>query len=128
MSAVFDFDRRAAEAYPLFMSAALEELRSKLGHLSKAEQAQLVAWALIESADAVPGIEATPGVCGGSARVVRTRIPVWTLEVARRQGMSEGEILMAFPSLRAEDLVHAWAYSRAHAEEIARDIQANEEV
>ena len=109
------------------MSADLEEVRSRLGRLSKPEQAQVLAWAMIESADAVPGIEATPGVCGGSARVVRTRIPVWTLEAARQQGLSEGEILMAFPSLRAEDLVHAWAYSRAHSEEIARDLQANEE-
>ena len=109
------------------MSAALEDVRSRLGRLSRPEQAQLLAWALIEAADAVPGIEATPGVCGGSARVVRTRIPVWTLDAARHQGLSEGEILMAFPRLRAEDVVHAWAYTRSHLEEIAEEIKANEE-
>ena len=34
--------------------------------------------------DAFPGIESTPGVCGGEPCIVRTRIPVWTLEQARR--------------------------------------------
>jgi uncharacterized protein (DUF433 family) len=55
-----------------------------------------------------PGIEKRPGVCGGEPRIVRTRIPVWLLEQMRRLGLSEAEMLRSYPTLRAEDLVHAW--------------------
>jgi len=61
-----------------------------------------------------PGIESTPGVCGGEACIVRTRIPVWLLVQARRLGTSEADLLRNYPSLRAEDLASAWAYARAH--------------
>jgi uncharacterized protein (DUF433 family) len=73
------------------------------------------------------GIEATPGVCGGEPRIAGTRIPVRTLEQYRRQGLSEAQILGAFPTLRAADLVNAWMYVAAHPDEIERDILANEE-
>jgi uncharacterized protein (DUF433 family) len=65
-------------------------------------------------------------VCGGEACIVRTRIPVWLLEQARRLGTSEQELLTAYPTLRAEDLVNAWAYARAHLSEIEAQIYANE--
>jgi uncharacterized protein (DUF433 family) len=73
------------------------------------------------------GIEASPHVCGGDARIAGTRIPVWTLERYRRLGLSEAQILAAFPSLRAADLVNAWSYVAAHAPEIERQIDENEE-
>jgi uncharacterized protein (DUF433 family) len=57
--------------------------------------------------DAFPGIESKGDVCGGEPCVVRTRIPVWTLEQARRLGVSESELLRSYPSLRAEDLANA---------------------
>jgi uncharacterized protein (DUF433 family) len=57
---------------------------------------------------------------------VRTRIPVWTLVRARQLGVSDGEILSAYPTLRAEDLANAWAYWRAHREEIEQQIRENE--
>jgi uncharacterized protein (DUF433 family) len=41
--------------------------------------------------------------------------------------MSEGEILQSYPTLRAEDLVNAWAYYRGHHDEIEEQIGANEE-
>jgi uncharacterized protein (DUF433 family) len=72
------------------------------------------------------GIESTPGVCGGEPRIAGTRIPVRTLEEYRRQGLSEAQILSAFPTLRAADLVNAWTYVAAHPDEIERDILANE--
>ena len=72
-------------------------------------------------------IVATPGVCGGVARIIRTRIPVWTLERMRQLGVSEGEILRSFPSLRAIDLVQAWIYAENHREDIERQIRENEE-
>jgi uncharacterized protein (DUF433 family) len=77
--------------------------------------------------DAFPGIESTPGVCGGEPGIVRTRIPVWALVQARQLGMSEAELLRAYPSLRAEDLVNAWAYYRSsYREEIEQQIREHE--
>jgi len=74
-----------------------------------------------------PLILTTPGVVGGSARIARTRIPVWTLESYRRRGLTDAEILDSFPPLRAVDLAAAWAYAAAHPGEIERDIRENDE-
>ncbi len=95
--------------------------------LSRAEKAQVLQWIVKDLGDSFPGIESTAGVCGGAARIVRTRIPVWTLEQARRLGTNESDILKAFPTLHAEDLANAWAYVRSHKEEIEKEIQENEE-
>jgi uncharacterized protein (DUF433 family) len=76
--------------------------------------------------EAFPGIESTPGVCGGEPCIVRMRIPVWLLVQARRLGTSEADLLRSYPMLRAEDLVQAWAYALAHREEIEQQILANE--
>ena len=70
-------------------------------------------------------IEKTPGVVGGSARITRTRIPVWTLENYRQLGATTEQILEAFPALREEDVIAAWAYIAANIEEVARDIAEN---
>jgi len=76
---------------------------------------------------AFPGIETTPGVYGGVPCIVRTRIPVHALEQFRRLGPSDAEILRSYPSLRAEELTKAWAYVRAHEEEIEEQIRQNED-
>jgi uncharacterized protein (DUF433 family) len=73
-----------------------------------------------------PGIDKDQAICGGEARIARTRIPIWLLVVARRSGWSEGETLANYPSLCADDLSHAWAYFAANADEIERDIYENE--
>ena len=73
-----------------------------------------------------PVIVSAPGVCGGAARIVRTRIPVWTLERLRQLGVSEAEILRSYPSLKAVDLVQAWAYADGNRDEIERQIRENE--
>jgi uncharacterized protein (DUF433 family) len=73
-----------------------------------------------------PGIDADPAVCGGEPCIARTRIPVWLLVQARRLGTSEAEILRAHPTLRAEDLVSAWAYAQLHVDEIDEQIGAHE--
>jgi uncharacterized protein (DUF433 family) len=86
----------------------------------------LLRWAVSDLSDAYPGIESRPGVCGGEPCIVRTRIPVWVLEQARRLGVSEAELLHSYPTLRAEDLSNAWAYARSHREEINRQIGENE--
>jgi uncharacterized protein (DUF433 family) len=72
------------------------------------------------------GIESRPGVAGGDPCIVRTRIPVWLLEQARRLGTSEAELLESYPTLRAKDLANAWAHVRSHREEIERQIAENE--
>jgi uncharacterized protein (DUF433 family) len=82
----------------------------------------------VEISDSWPGIEKTPGVCGGSACIVRTRIPVWVLESCRRLGWAEAKILASYPTLRAADLVHAWAYVGARRQEIDEEIRQNEVV
>jgi uncharacterized protein (DUF433 family) len=40
--------------------------------------------------------------------------------------MSEDQLLRSYPTLRAEDLVNAWAYVRAHRTEIETAIRQNE--
>jgi uncharacterized protein (DUF433 family) len=75
----------------------------------------------------IPGIEKTPGVCGGDPCIRQTRIPVWLLEQLRRLGASEADLLEDYPCLQAKDLTNAWAYVAAHADEIERQIVENEE-
>ena len=102
------------------------ELLAELMALSKAEKAEVVE-RLAQDIDGVwPGIEKTPGVVGGSARIVRTRISVWVLEGYRRLGWTDAQLLASYPTLRAADLVHAWAYADANREEIDEAIQRNE--
>jgi uncharacterized protein (DUF433 family) len=74
-----------------------------------------------------PGIDRSPDVCGGSARIIRTRVPVWALEAARRAGFTEADLLRSYPTLRAQDLVHAWSYAAAHPDEIDREVRENED-
>jgi len=64
------------------------------------------------------GIEKTEGVCGGSVRIAGTRIPVWQLVAVRNLGVNEAQLLIDYPTLRAEDLVNAWSYAQAHRDEI----------
>ena len=97
-----------------------------MSSLTRAEKAELLRWVAQDLGDIYPGIEITPGVCGGSACVVRTRIPVWLLENARRMGTTEADLLRAYPQLRAEDLANAGAYVRSHRNEIDSEIRENE--
>ena len=104
----------------------IRDLEPGLKRLKRAEKAELVRRWMQELVNTWPGIEKTSGVAGGDACVVRTRIPVWALENYRRLGWSEGIILDNYPSLRAADLVNAWAYVDAHLKEIEKAILENE--
>ena len=86
---------------------------------------RLLSLVALEVADAYPGIDSRPGVCGGAARIIRTRIPIWLLEALRRNGRSEAALLADYPTLTAEDLANAWNYARSHREEMDREITAN---
>jgi len=105
---------------------SLHELESQLSHLRPAEKAELVRRWIQDITNVFPGIEKNVGVAGGEACIVRTRIPVWALENYRRLGWNEATILENYPSLRATDLVNAWAYFDAHRQEINKAIRANE--
>jgi uncharacterized protein (DUF433 family) len=107
--------------------SALQEAEKLLSVMSRGEKAQLLQWVARDLGDAYPGIESIPGVCGGEPCIVRTRIPVWVLEQARRLGASEADLLRSYPTLRAEDLANAWAYVRSHRDEIEQQIRENED-
>jgi uncharacterized protein (DUF433 family) len=104
----------------------LRDLEPQLASLTRAEKAELAQSLVRDLGETFPGIESLPGVCGGEPCIVRTRIPVWVLEQMRRLGASEAEILRSYPTIRAMDLVNAWAYVRAHQGEIEQQILDNE--
>lgn len=105
---------------------ALRQVEDLLPSLTRAEKAQLLRAVVQDLDDAFPGVESTPGVCGGDPCIVRTRIPIWVLEQARRSGSSEEALLRSYPTLRAEDLANAWAFVRSHRREIEDQIRDNE--
>ena len=107
------------------MNTTFDDIREAVLHLPKGDQMRLLSLVALEVADAHPGIDRRQGVCGGSTRIVRTRIPVWLLEALRRSGRSEAQLLADYPSLTAEDLTNAWQYARSHREEMEREIAAN---
>ncbi len=106
---------------------SVEEIENIIEPLTRAEKAAILQWIVKDIGDAFPGIENTPGVCGGESRIVRTRIPIWLLEQARRLGTSDAELLRSYPTLRAEDLANAWAYVRSHRSEIEKQMKENED-
>lgn len=95
--------------------------------MSIVEKTQLLQWVASDLGGVFPGIEKTPGVCGGDARITRTRIPVWLLVRQRQLGLNDEEILNGYPTLRQEDLNNAWNYYRVHKAEIEAQIIENEE-
>lgn len=109
------------------MTVSLRDLEQQLAQLSRPEKAQLVQALVLDLAHTWPGVEQTPGVVGGDACIVRTRIPVWLLESYRKLGWSEARILENYPTLRAVDLVNSWAYAAAHREEIEQAIREHDE-
>lgn len=105
----------------------LEEIENLLSQMNRAEKAQVLQRVVRDLGDAFPGIDAIPGVSGGEPCIVRTRIPVWLLVQMRKLGSSEADLLIAYPTLRAEDLVNAWAYYGTFKNQIDQQIKENEE-
>ena len=104
----------------------VEQAEALVAEMTRGEKAQLLQHIARDLDDAYPGIDLNDGVSGGEPCIARKRIPVWTLEHARRSGLSEAELLCSYPGLRAEDLVNAWAYVRAHRDQIDAQIQDND--
>jgi uncharacterized protein (DUF433 family) len=94
------------------------ELRRELLTLSPEEKTEII--------QLLDGINKTPKVVGGNARIRNTRIPVWSLVQSRQMGASDLEILEAYPELTQVDLINAWFYDETFPAEIEQVIADNE--
>jgi uncharacterized protein (DUF433 family) len=104
---------------------ALHQIQQLLAQLTPGEKAAVLQNVVQDLGNAFPGIDSVNGVCGGEPCIVRTRIPVWVLHRMRQSGVSEADILRAYPTIGAEDLANAWRYVRAYLPEIEAQIRAN---
>jgi uncharacterized protein (DUF433 family) len=95
-----------------------KELRRELLTLSPEEKTEII--------QLLNGINQTPQVVGGAARIRNTRIPVWSLFQSHQMGASDLEILEAHPELTPADLVNAWFYAETFPDEIEQAISMNE--
>ncbi len=100
----------------------LEKTSALIAELAIEEKAQLLAELLQYFNVAAAGITHTPGVCGGRACIRDTRIPVWTLIEAKKQGATDLELLQSFEGLTAEDITNAMRYYQGHQAEIEADL------
>jgi uncharacterized protein (DUF433 family) len=103
----------------------LQQVKALLPGMSADEKVQVMHW-VQQDLHYAPGIEKTPGVCGGRACIIRTRIPVWSLVESRRMGAKDAHLLENYPSLRPADLENAWNYYRLYSAEIEADILDNQ--
>lgn len=110
------------EARPDTLSrmTTFEQIETLIPRLTQEERARLATILF-------PLIQKTSGVNGGAANIGQTRIAVWMLEAARREGLSDGRILEMYPTLSVQDLEEAWRYVEANKAEIEREIRENEE-
>jgi uncharacterized protein (DUF433 family) len=95
-----------------------KKLRQELLTLSPEEKTEII--------QLLDGINKTPKVVGGAARIRNTRIPVWSLFQSRQMGASDLEILEAHPELTQTDLMNAWFYAETFPNEVAQAIAVNE--
>jgi uncharacterized protein (DUF433 family) len=73
-------------------------------------------------------IQKTPDICGGDACIRNTRVPVWSLVVAQRLGISDAALLHYFVApLSTADVQAALTYYQQHPDEIEQEIRLNQE-
>ena len=106
---------------------AFQQVERLLPEMTRSEKAQLIKWAIGVPEYGFPGVESTPGVCGGSVCIVRTRISVWSLVAYKNIGVSDETLLENFPTLRKADLINAWNYYAINQAEIDQEIRENDE-
>lgn len=104
------------------IAVTLDEVETIVAALSASDKNRLLKQLTGEIAD----IQKTPNVMGGAACIRQTRIPVWMLENARRQGVSEADLLLNYPGLTAKDLANAWDYVKFNPVEIENEVAENE--
>jgi uncharacterized protein (DUF433 family) len=110
------------------MTISFQQIEALIAKWSFSKKARLLNNIAKDLGESFPGIEKTPGVCGGSACIIRTRIPVWTLVSLKKMGLTNKQLLESYPTLRPQDLNNAWAYFEANQTEIETDIKENDEV
>ena len=96
----------------------IKALEQQLLALKPSEKVQVIQLLSQSLGNDWQGIEKTPGICGGQACIVNTRIPVWVLVEAHRLGYSDADLLTSYPTITATDLANAWVYTAAHTDEI----------
>jgi uncharacterized protein (DUF433 family) len=104
----------------------LQQVGAMLPELTPAEKAQLLQWVVSDLTNIFPGIEKTSGVCGGDACIAGTRIPVWSIVNSRNLGLSDAQLLDAYPTIDRQDLKNAWNYYELNKAEIEELIFENE--
>jgi uncharacterized protein (DUF433 family) len=109
------------------MSLSFQQIEAFIAQMSLDKKAKLF-YQLAKDITPLLGVEKTAGVCGGSACIIRTRIPVWTLVSFKKLGIQDVSLLTAYPTLRQQDLNNAWAYYEANKQEIEFDIKENNEL
>ena len=109
------------------MTLSFEQVESGISTWTREKKVQLLSTISKNLEETSSGIEKTTGVCGGSACIIQTRIPVWTLVSLKHQGASDITLLEFYPSLRQQDLNHAWSYYKTQKKEIDLDIKENHE-
>ena len=76
----------------------------------------------------VPGVELTPGVCGGKPRIAGTRIRVQDVAIwHERLGCSADEIVSAHPQLTLAGVYGALSYYHAHREQIDEQMKKSDD-
>ncbi len=73
-------------------------------------------------------IEATPGMCGGRARLAGTRIPVHRIARYYRLGYAPEEMLGVLNSLSLSQIYAALAYALANPDEIQESLREEEKM
>ena len=76
----------------------------------------------------IAGVTRTEGVCGGAACLAGLRLPVWTLENARRLGESVVDLQEAYPFLSVDQIQTAFRYAARHPREMDVAIAENDVV
>ena len=105
---------------------SLKELEQHLLALDPSEKVQVIQLLAQSLGNSWRGIEKTPGVCGGEARIAKTRIPIWVLVEARHIGYNDADLLTSYPTITASDLANAWAYAESHLDEIELAIERSQ--
>jgi uncharacterized protein (DUF433 family) len=75
-----------------------------------------------------PIIEATPGICGGRARLAGTRVPVHRIARYHRLGYAPEEMLGLLNSLSLSQIYAALAYALANPEEIQESLREEDDM
>ncbi len=105
----------------------LKDLESHLLALTPVEKErviQLLTHSLtIDRVDVAKPIE----VGAGEARIGNTQIAVWELVNAKELGCSDADLIQIYPQLTLLDLITAWEYAEANADEISRTLQEIDE-